>query len=55
MPHYRFLIKLYMYGMTGTTHRLIEHFLGNRIKRLLLMVQNQNVEWLNRVYVKAQY
>ena len=29
VPHHRLLMKLYMYGITGKTHRWIEDFLGN--------------------------
>ena len=48
-------MKLYMYGITGKTHRWIEDFLGNRTQEVVLMGQNQNVEWLNRVYLRVQY
>ena len=29
VPHHRLPRKLYMYGITGKTHRWIEDFLGN--------------------------
>ena len=29
VPHHHVLMKLYMYGITGNTHRWIEDFLGN--------------------------
>ena len=29
VPHHRLHMKLYMYGITGKTHRWIEDFLGN--------------------------
>ena len=29
VPHHRLLMKLYMYGITGKTHRWIKDFLGN--------------------------
>ena len=28
--HHRLLMKLYMYGITGKTHKWIKDFLGNR-------------------------
>ena len=36
VPHHRLLIKLYMYGITGKTHRWIEDFLGNRTQEVVV-------------------
>ena len=35
-PHHRLLMKLYMYGITGKTHRWIEDFLGNRTQEVVV-------------------
>ena len=36
VPHHRLLMKLYMYGITGKTHRWIEDFLGNRTQEVVV-------------------
>ena len=36
VPHHRLLMKLYMYGITGKTHRWIEDFLGNRTQDVVV-------------------
>ena len=36
VPHHCLLMKLYMYGITGKTHRWIEDFLGNRTQEVVV-------------------
>ena len=36
VPHHRLLMKLYMHGTTGKTHRWIEDFLGNITQEVLV-------------------
>ena len=36
VPHHHLLMKLYMYGITGKTHRWIEDFLGNRTQEVFV-------------------
>ena len=36
VPHHRLLMILYMYGITGKTHRWIEDFLGNRTQEVVV-------------------
>ena len=36
VPHHSLLMKLYMHGITGKTHRWIEDFLGNRIQEVVV-------------------
>ena len=36
MPHHRLPMKLYMYGITGKTHRWIEDFIGNRTQEVVV-------------------
>ena len=36
VPHHRLLMKLYMYGITGKTHRWIEDILGSRTQEVVV-------------------
>ena len=36
VPHHHLLMKLYMYGITGKTHRWIDDFLGNRSQEVVV-------------------
>ena len=36
VPHHRLHMKLYMYGITGKTHRWIEDFVGNRTQEVVV-------------------
>ena len=36
VPHHRLLMKLYMYGITGKTHRWMKDFLGNRTQEVVV-------------------
>ena len=36
VPHHRLLMKLYMYGITGKTHRWIKDFIGNRTQEVVV-------------------
>ena len=36
VPYHRVLMKLYVYGITSKTHRLIEDFLGNRTQDVVV-------------------
>ena len=36
LPHRRLLMKLYMYGITGRTHRWISDFLGSRTQEAVV-------------------
>ena len=36
VPHHRLHMKLYIYDITGKTHRWIKHFLGNRTQEVVV-------------------
>ena len=36
LPHHRLVMKLYMYGITGKTHRWIKYFIGNRTQEVVV-------------------